>query len=134
MRTPVEAVAKPDRSLDCEWGSSTFKEEPRSWYGCWNAASGSLRRVAREYESRIAAQGFVVSSRTDGLSVQLTGVLGARTLCVDVLAHGYTRARNTSPSEVNPPRGKVFVDVWAVELRETGPASRPCRALPEYIE
>jgi hypothetical protein len=37
--------------------------------------------------------------------------------------------RNTSPSEVKPSRGEVFVDVWSLERRKApaGAAIAPCR-------
>ena len=137
LRTLVEAAAAPpDSPLGCEWGSSTYENEPKSWYGCLNYESGELQKVARRFKSRLVKQGFVVSSRTDGRSVQLTAVRGGRTLCIDVLGPGFVRSRNTSPSDVDPARGEVFVDIWTTERREdpVGAAKRPCAPLPGFPE
>lgn len=136
LRTLVDAVAPPDSSLNCEWGSSNFENEPKSWYGCWNYVAGELQPVARAFKSRLAKQGFVVSSRRYARSVQLTGVRGVRTLCIDVLGPGFVSGRNTSPSEVNPPRGQVFVDIWTMVLPEApvGAGIPPCAALPAFAE
>jgi hypothetical protein len=136
LRKIVDGVAPPDSSLNCEWGSSSFENEPKSWYGCWNYVPGKLKPVARTFKSRLAKQGFVVSSHRYARSVQLTGVRGARTLCVDILGPGFVSGRNTSPAEVNPPRGQVFVDIWTVELPEApaGAGIPPCAALPAFPE
>jgi hypothetical protein len=131
LRTLVEE-ATLSGSSGCEWGSSSFEAEPKSWYGCWDFASGELQRVARAYKSRLAAQGFAVSSDADALGVALTGVRGENTLCIDVLTPAFVAGRNTSPSEVDVPPGELFVDIWAVEPREAGVA--PCAPLPANAE
>jgi hypothetical protein len=134
LRTLVEAAAPPQSSVECEWGSSSFEQEPKSWYGCLAHESGQLQRVARTVESRLAGQGFVVSSRTEGLTVQMTGVREARIVCVDVLAPGFTDGRNTSASEVDLSHGDILVDIWATEPREApvGAAAPACAPLPAW--
>lgn len=137
LRALIEEASFPESSsLDCEWGSSDFDHEPRSWYGCWDYVPGNLQRVSRTLRSRLAAQGFTVSSRAAVRSVQLTGVRGADTLCVDVLARGFARGRNTSPSEVDISPGEIFVDIWTTEPRESpGAAAGPaCSGLPAFPE
>lgn len=41
LRTLVEAAAPPGSSLKCEWGSSSYEDEPKSWLGCWAYVLGS---------------------------------------------------------------------------------------------
>jgi hypothetical protein len=132
LRKLVKAAAPAGSSLECEWGSSGFEQEPKSWYGCWVHDSGGLQRVSRAVKSRLAEQGFVVSSRGDALTVQLTGLRGGRVVCVDVLAPGFSSGRNTSASEIRLSPGEILVDVWATEPREApvGAADPPCTAMP----
>jgi hypothetical protein len=116
---------------DCEWGSSNFESDPKSWYGCWDYVRGTPRRVSRVVRRRLVAHGFRVTSTRGFRSVYLTAVRGSDTLCVDVLARGFRRGRNTRPSEVNPGRREVFVDIWAVEPRAS---TIPCSALAPWAD
>ena len=129
-----EAAFANSSSLDCEWGSSNFENEPKSWYGCWDYVPGRLETVSRALRSRLAAQRFELSSQKDVRSIQLTAVRGADIVCVDVLAQGFVRGRNTAPSEVDIPVGEIFVDIWTTEPRESAraPASPACAALPQF--
>jgi hypothetical protein len=90
--------------------------------------------VSRAVKSRLAEQGFVVSSRADALTVQLTGLRGGRVVCVDVLAPGFTSGRNTSASEIRLLPGEILVDIWATEPREmpVGAPVPPCTAMPAW--
>lgn len=121
-------------SLDCEWGSSSFENEPKAWYGCWDYVPGTVQGVGRAVRSRLDAHGFEVSSQRDVGSVQLTAVRGADTVCVDVLARGFARGRNTVAWEIDIAAGEVFVDIWTTEPRESVglPAGSRCAALPQF--
>ncbi len=137
LRTLVKGAALPaSSSFDCEWGSSSFESEPKSWYGCWDYVPGDLRRVSRRLQLRIIAQGFAVWRRTNALSVQFSAIRGADVLCVDILARGFAHARNTSPSEVDISPGQVFVDMWTTKPRESpiAAARPPCAGLPAFPE
>jgi hypothetical protein len=136
LLAPIEDVALPDSPLGCEWGSSSFEHEPKSWVGCWEEVPGKLAPVSRRLRSRLEAQGFDVSSRRSTRSVELTGVRGDVMLCVDVHAAGFVRGRNTAPSDVEISPGEVFVDIWAAEARESpSPAGDArCAELPPSPE
>jgi len=114
----------------CEWGSSTYENEPKSWYGCWDYVSGDPAGVGDTVQSRLSSLGFEVSRDDADLTVELTGVRHSGTVCVDVLAPGVVSGRNTSPEEINPDPGEVFVDVWTAHLRDG--ATDPCAELPAW--
>ncbi len=41
LKRVVEAALLPGMdSSSCEWGASSFENEPSSWYGCWDYVSG----------------------------------------------------------------------------------------------
>jgi hypothetical protein len=120
LRALVEEAELPEtRYFGCEWGSSTFANEPKAWYGCWDYVPGDLTQVAKTFRSRLASKGFKVLSRRVAGTVQFTAFRGADTLCVDVLAAGFGAGRNTSPPEVDISPGEVFVDVWTSERRQS---------------
>ena len=127
----VESVLLPgmDRS-SCEWGSSTHSTEPRSWHGCWDYVPDDLRRVGKRVDARLDSQGFRVSQTSTDRTIAFTAVRKSETVCVDVLAPGFIDGRNTSPSEINPDPGDVFVDVWMVERRDR--SQDPCGELPPW--
>lgn len=116
----------------CEWGASTYEHEPKSWYGCWGYSSGDFVRVAATIAAQLSRRDFAVTANRKGRTVELTGVLGAETVCVDVLGSGFSHGRNTSPVEIRLSPGDVFVDVWSVELRDPGGAA--CADLPAWQE
>jgi hypothetical protein len=135
LRALVEEASLPaSSSYDCEWGSSSFDHEPKSWYGCWAYVPGTLESVSRTVRKRLIARRFGVSSENAEMTVELIATRGGRTICVDVLARGFVRGRNTFPSEVDIDAGEVFVDIWTVEPRESSSAaSRPqCAELPRW--
>jgi hypothetical protein len=125
-----EAILPGMDASSCEWGSSTYPSEPKSWYGCWDYVRGDAAHVGKKVRSRLRSQGFDVSTGRTELTVELTAVRGSQTVCVDVLAPGFVDGRNTSPEEIDLDRGEVFVDVWMVEPRD-GRAGG-CAALPAW--
>lgn len=129
----VDGVLLPgmDKS-QCEWGSSSHENEPKSWYGCWDYVSGDPVRISKKVQSRLRSRGFDVSGIPAHLAVQFTAVRNGKTVCVDVLAPGFTDGRNTSPEEINPGPRDVFVDVWMVEPRDR--TYGPCNDLPAWPE
>ena len=132
QKATIETVLLPGMDKNsCEWGSSGYENEPKAWYGCWDYVRGTPRRVSRVVRRRLVAHGFRVTSTRGFRSVYLTAVRGSDTLCVDVLARGFRRGRNTRPSEVNPGRREVFVDIWAVEPRAS---TIPCSALAPWAD
>lgn len=131
LRALVDEVSLPGASdADCEWGSSGFENDPKSWYGCWKYHAGTLQSTAREVESRLAAHDFVFAVQRKPFAVEITARRGPVTVCVDVLARGFTRGRNTYADEVNMDRGEVFVDVWTTEPRGSAPMA--CAELPRW--
>ena len=131
LKAVVEASLLPGMARDsCEWGSSTYENEPKSWYGCWGYVSGDLSRVGRAVESGLRSQGFDVSTNRTDFTFELTAVRAAETVCVDVLAPGFSDGRNTDPDEIDPDAGEVFVDVWTAEPRDGG--SGLCDELPAW--
>ena len=101
LKRVVEAAFPPgmESSTDnCEWGVSTYEHEPKSWYGCWGYSSGDFVRVAATIAAQLSRRDFAVTASRNGRTVELTGVLGANTVCVDVLGSGFSYGRNTSPS------------------------------------
>lgn len=116
-------------SNDCEWGSSSFESEPRSWYGCWQYVAGSLGDTGRVVQRRLESSGFRVHREPvrDKRVVSLTGARGTDVVCVDVLAPGFQVGRNSAPQEIDPSPGQVFVDIWTVE-----PSGPRCAALPAF--
>lgn len=137
LRGLVEELAPAKRSmLECEWGSSSYISDPRSYYGCFYFVPGKLEGVSRGIASRLAAHGFAVSCSSGVQSVRLTGLRGQSTVYADVLANGSQHGSNVSPSEVDIPSGQVFLDISAREERlERRPGSGArtrvgaCRAL-----
>jgi hypothetical protein len=120
LRALVDQAELPEtKYYGCEWGSSSYANEPKSWYGCWDYVAGDLTQVASTVRSRLAAKGFNVLSKRAPRTLQLTAFRGGDILCVDVLAAGFVAGRNTSPPEVDISPGEVFVDVWASERRES---------------
>ena len=135
LRALVDEVTVRGDWHGCEWGSSSFDSEPKSCYGCWDYVPGSLESVALEIYYGLDKRGFAVKAGRDARSVRLTAARRAQTLCVDVLAPGFARGRNTAPSEVHIPPTEVFVDVWAAEPRAAGTATaRACAELPAAPE
>jgi hypothetical protein len=116
----------------CEWGSSSHQSEPKSWYGCWDYLSGDPVHISKAVQSRLRSRGFAVTGVPAHLAVQFTAVRNGKTVCVDVLAPGFTHGRNTSPAEINPGPKDVFVDVWMVEPRNR--TDGLCNALPAWAE
>lgn len=131
LRALVGEAVDESSATGCEWGSSDYDNEPKSWYGCWDYYPGDLGAVGRLLEERLVRSGFKVSSRRGPATIHLTGVRGAETLCVDVLGQGFVRGRNTAPIEVEISPGEVFVDVWAIEPRDGELAAR-CAELPAF--
>jgi hypothetical protein len=133
LKAIVEEVWLPGAtSDDCEWGSSSFESEPKSWYGCWQYVSDSLAQTSRVVKQRLASRGFRIriENPPDNRVVALVGTRGADVVCIDVLAPGFRAGRNTAPQEINPSPGQVFVDIWIVEPSATsGPR---CAALPSF--
>lgn len=131
LKIAVEQALLPgmDRQ-SCEWGASSFEAEPKSWYGCWDYVRGDEASVAESVSSQLADNGFDVTEETGTRTVELTAVRGSDTVCVDVLAPGFERGRNTLAREVNPDAGEVFVDVWTVERRNA--RSKRCAELPGW--
>jgi hypothetical protein len=123
LRGLVEELAPANRSMvECEWGSSSYVSDPKSYYGCQYFVPGKLELVSRGLASRLAARGFAVSCKSGIHSIKLTGARGQNTIYADILADGFEFASNVSPSDVDIPAGDVFLDIWALEER---PASRP---------
>lgn len=119
LKAVVEETLLPGMDpSSCEWGASTYENEPKSWYGCWDYVSGDLMRVGDTMQSRLSSHGFDVSTNRTDRTVELTAVRSSETVCVDVLAPGFVDGRNTSPEEINPDPGEVFVDVWTAEPRD----------------
>jgi len=133
LKRVVEAALLPGmNSSSCEWGASSFENEPSSWYGCWDYVSGEPVRVGGTIRSQLSSQGFDVFMSRGHLTVELMAVRHSAIVCVDVLAPGFVDGRNTSPEEVDPGPGEVFVDVWTAELRDgSGDA---CAGLPAWEE
>jgi hypothetical protein len=135
LRVLMKEVALPgSSSFDCEWGASSFKSEPKSWYGCWDYVPGDLEHVSQTVQSRLIARHFAVWRRRSALTVEFSALRDSDVLCVDVLARGFARGRNTSPSEVDISPGEVFVDIWTTTPRIAPPGRiRPaCAALPPF--
>jgi hypothetical protein len=135
LKRVVEGAFPPgmESSMDsCEWGSSTYEHQPKSWYGCWGYSSGDFVRVAATIAAQLSRRDFAVTASRKGRRVELTGVLGAETVCVDVLGPGSTDGRNTSQAEIRLGPGDFFVDVWSIELRDGGDAA--CADLPAWEE
>jgi hypothetical protein len=133
LKRGVDAVLLPGMNKSkCEWGSSSHENEPKSWYGCWDYVSGDPVRISKTVQSRLRSRGFDVSGIPAHLAVQFTAVRNGKTVCVDVLAPGFTYGRNTSPEEINPGPRDVFVDVWMVEPRDR--THDPCNELPAWPE
>ncbi len=135
LKRVVEAAFPPsmESSTDnCEWGVSTYEHEPKSWYGCWGHSSGDFVRIAATIAAQLSRHDFAVTANRNGRTVELTGVLGAETVCIDVLGSGFSYGRNTSPVEIRLGPGEVFVDVWSVELRGGGGVA--CAELPAWQE
>ena len=133
LKRVVDAVLLPGMDKgpsQCEWGSSNYENEPKSWFGCWDYVSGDPVRITKAVQSRLRSRGFDVSGVPGRLAVYLTAVRDGKTVCADVLAPGFTEGRNTSPEEINPDPGDVFVDVWIVEPRDR--AYDPCSELPAW--
>jgi hypothetical protein len=119
LKAVVETVLLPGMNKSsCEWGSSNHENEPKSWYGCWDYVSGDLSRVGKTLQSRLRLRGFDVSRTRTEFTVELTAVRNSKTVCADVLAPGFRDGRNTSPDEINPDPGEVFVDIWMAEPRD----------------
>ncbi len=131
LRSVVDAVLLPgmDRN-SCEWGLSTEPNDPKSWVGCWDYVRGDLRRVGNRVHARLESEGFRVSRARTDRTIEFTAARKSETVCVDVLAPGFTDGRNTSPSEINPDPGEVFVDVWMSERRSR--AQNPCAELAPW--
>ena len=133
LKRVVEAAFPPgmESSTDnCEWGVSTYEHEPKSWYGCWGYSSGDFVLVAATIAAQLSRRDFAVTANRNGRTVELTGIIGAETVCVDVLGSGFSYGRNTSPVEIRLGPGDVFVDVWSVERRSAGGAA--CADLPAW--
>jgi hypothetical protein len=126
LRGLVEELVPAKRSmLECEWGSSSYVSDPKSYYGCFYFVPGKLERVSRRLASRLAAHGFAVSCSSGVQSVRLTGLRGENTVYVDLLADGFEHGSNVSPSDVDIPAGQVFLDISAQEERlESRPRTR----------
>ena len=129
-RAVEEALLPGMDSSSCEWGASSYENEPKSWYGCWGYVPGNLVGVGGTIQSRLSSHGFDVSTNATGSTVEVTAVRGSETVCVDVLAPGFLDGRNTSPEEINPDPGEVFVDVWMAEPRDGTVAA--CAELPAW--
>jgi hypothetical protein len=134
LRALVDAAAPPGAPLECEWGSSSYEGEPDAWVGCWSFLTEAPETVARSMTSQLEAHGFAVSSWAGDLTIELTGTRGADTLCVDLLSPGFTRGRNTSPSEVISSPGDVLVDIWTARLGEGTIDADACAPLPVWVE
>jgi hypothetical protein len=133
LKRVVEQSLIPGMYLaDCEWGSSSYELEPKSWYGCRGYLTGDLAGAESTLQTRLAARGFDVTTRRHGSSVELTALRQAATVCVDVLAPGFADGRNTSPEEIDPEPDEVFVDVWSAEPRTA--TSDVCIELPAWTE
>ena len=131
LKAVVENTFLPGMdSTSCEWGSSSYENEPKSWYGCWAYVSGDVERVGDAMHSRLNSHGFDVSRNRTDFTVELTAVRNSETVCVDVLAPGFVAGRNTSPDEINPDPGEVFVDVWMAEPRDA--QAGVCAELPAW--
>lgn len=130
LRSVMEAILPGTGPNNCEWGSSTQPNDPKSWVGCWDYVRGDLRRVGNRVNARLESEGFRVSQARTDRTIKLTAVRKSDTVCVDLLAPGFTDGRNTSPTEVNPDPGEVFVDVWMAEPR--GQAQGACDELPPW--
>jgi hypothetical protein len=126
LRGLVEELVPANRSmLECEWGSSSYVSDPKSYYGCQYFVPGKLERVSRRLASRLVARGFAVSCTSGVQSVKLTGARGDNTVYADILADGFEFGSNVSPSDVDIPRGEVFLDISAQEERaESKPKTR----------
>jgi hypothetical protein len=132
LRALIEEVElETASSSDCEWGSSSYENDPESWYGCWDYAPGSLSSVSESLRKRLTARGFRVSGRVRQARIELTGVRGTHAVCVDVLARGFVRGRNTRAEEVEISPGEVFVDIWTTEPRPSSARPR-CAELPPW--
>jgi len=106
LKRVVEAALLPGMdSSSCEWGASSFENEPSSWYGCWDYVSGEPVRVGGTIRSQLSSQGFDVFMSRGHLTVELMAVRHSAIVCVDVLAPGFVDGRNTSPEEVDPGPG-----------------------------
>jgi hypothetical protein len=77
-------------------------------------------------------RGYDVSVKGGARRIELTARRGDVVLSIDVLARGFSRGRNTFASEVDIPRGEVFVDIWATEPRSSGRNRPPCAELPRW--
>ena len=136
LRALVGTAVPPGAPIACEWGSSSYGNQSTSWLGCWTYVPGAPESVARSVRSRLVAQGFVVSLLTSDLAVELTATRGTDTLCVDVLAPGFSHGRNTLAAEVDPVAGEVFLDIWSAKHKEAVPGAdyRHCYPLPALLD
>jgi hypothetical protein len=131
LKSAIETVLLPGMNTSsCEWGSSSYENEPKAWYGCWDYVSGDVSRVGKAVQSRLRSRGFDVSRTRTEFAVELTAVRNSKTVCVDVLARGFRDGRNTSPDEVNPDQGEVFVDIWMADQRDGSVGV--CEELPAW--
>jgi hypothetical protein len=132
LRSVVEEASLPGISESaCEWGSSSFDADPKSWYGCWADVPWTVKRTTRTVRARLVARGYRVESARGPGATYFTAVRGAHTLCVDVLGPRWARARNTYVEQVVVAAGHAFVDVWAVDGR---PGQKRCPFLPDGAE
>jgi len=129
LKRLVETALLPGMDKrSCEWGSSSYENDPKSWYGCWDYVSGDPGLIGGAIQGQLGSAGFAVASVLYGPNVELTATRTSERVCIDVLPYGFGHGRNTSPAEVELSPGQVFVDVWAVEPRHTNDA--PCAELP----
>ena len=123
-----DAEPAAGRSLGCEWGREWGTDAAGTYYGCWREVSGTLADVAGTMQARLTERGYAVAPEEAPLQISLTATRGTDTMCVDVLAPGFTQGRNTLASDLDIPPGRLLVDLW---ISRGGDSSvPPCAALP----